>query len=68
MHVYVDFGYAQSGDNDRIRVIVYGPHTLNKPTLDKPGILINLVNVDMVKYPIDDGIGPFRLESKMETR
>ena len=41
VHVFVDFGYGQSGDNDRIRV-VYGPHTLNKPTLDKPGTPIYL--------------------------
>ena len=29
-------------DDVRLRVIVYGPNTLNKPTLDKSGLLIHL--------------------------
>jgi hypothetical protein len=36
VHVYVNWDEGQYGDR-RMRVIVYGPHTLNKPTLDKPG-------------------------------
>ena len=51
MDVFVDFGYGLSGDNDRIRVIVYGPHTLNKTTLDKPGIskYFDDITVDQVR-------------------
>ena len=36
VHAFVDFGQDQSDQKYSMRVIVYGPHTLNKPTLDKP--------------------------------
>ncbi len=37
-------------DTFRMRVIVYGPHTLNKPTLDKDGQLINIAGCSSSCY------------------
>jgi len=59
VHVYVDFGTAQFGDDDSIRVIVYGPHTLNKPTLDKPGTPIHLVSCNSEECYQDAGVWSF---------
>lgn len=40
--VILDNVTIAESDTFRMRVIVYGPHTLNKPTLDKPGQLVNV--------------------------
>jgi endonuclease YncB( thermonuclease family) len=40
--VILDNVTVAESDTFRMRVIVYGPHTLNKPTLDKPGQLVNV--------------------------
>jgi len=40
--VILDNVTTAESDEFSMRVIVYGPHTLNKPTLDKPGQLVNV--------------------------
>jgi hypothetical protein len=40
--VILDNVTAAESDIFSMRVIVYGPHTLNKPTLDKPGQVVNV--------------------------
>jgi hypothetical protein len=37
-------------DKFRMRVIAYGPNTLNKPTLDKPGQLVDLKDCEKICY------------------
>ncbi len=57
VHVFINWGKEQAGDR-RMRVIVYGPHTLNKPTLDKPclPLFLNVCQNSCVK---DMGVWSF---------
>ena len=41
MNVVLDNVTEAEASQFQMRVIVYGPHTLNKPTLDKPGVIVN---------------------------